>query len=98
MASAHGHGVELPAEEPPHDEPFEELIRLLKAEGHDQAAADFDFMVHRMAWTTGSEFLGEMGLKLRAYRKTRPRMSPVLKAHLKTCFRRCGLLWGWLPW
>lgn len=82
----------------PTEELFDELTRLLKVEGFDQAAVEFDFMVNHMAWTTGSEFLGELGLKLRSFRKTRPQMSPALKAHLKTCFRRCGLLWGYLPW
>ena len=80
------------------EEPFDELIRLLREGGHISASEEFDFMVNHMAWTTGSEFLGELGLKLWAFRKTGPRMSPELKKHLKTCFRRCGLLWGYLPW
>ncbi|MGE4159156.1 MAG: hypothetical protein AB7F75_08670 [Planctomycetota bacterium] len=77
---------------------FDELIRLLRLEGHEGAAREFDMMIHHMAWTTGSEWVGELGLKLRAFRKTGPRMSPALKKQFKICCRQCGLLWGWLPW
>lgn len=87
----------MAARQPDTTSKFDELIRLLRLEGHEAAAKQFDTMVNHMAWTTGSEFIGELGLKLRAFRKTRPRLSPALKMQMKVCHRHCGLLWGWLP-
>jgi hypothetical protein len=40
---------------------FDELIEQLRAAGHASTADKLNFMLHRVAWTTGSELLGELG-------------------------------------
>ena len=41
---------------------FEELIRQLQTEGHTTSAQKLDHMLHQVAWTTGSELIGALGV------------------------------------
>jgi hypothetical protein len=40
---------------------FDELIRRLRAEGHVAPADKLHRLPHEVAWTTGSELIGELG-------------------------------------
>ena len=40
------------------------LIEELRTDGHKADADELHVLMHEMAWTTGSELLGELGLKL----------------------------------
>lgn len=42
-------------------EPFEVLIRSLRVDGHQHHADFLDHLLHKVAWTTGSELIGELG-------------------------------------
>ncbi len=41
--------------------PFDELIVSLRADGLSADADRLHFMIHKVAWTTGSELVGELG-------------------------------------
>ncbi len=64
---------------------FRQLIQGLRDEGFEKAAGRLDFLLHRVAWTTGSELLGELGLAIRDFERTKPAMTSSLRATLKEC-------------
>jgi hypothetical protein len=41
--------------------PFDELIASLRDDGLGSDADRLHFMIHKVAWTTGSELIGELG-------------------------------------
>ncbi len=41
--------------------PFDELIASLRADGLSADGDRLHFMIHKVAWTTGSELIGELG-------------------------------------
>jgi hypothetical protein len=45
--------------------PFDELISCLRLDGLDTEAARLDYLIHKVAWTTGSELMGELGREMR---------------------------------
>jgi hypothetical protein len=51
---------------------FDELIEQLRAAGHASTADKLDFMLHRVAWTTGSESLGELGAEILRFQQSTP--------------------------
>ncbi len=53
------------------EERADRLIAELRKDGLDEEAQTIDTMVHRMAWTTGSEFMGELRNALQKIRKER---------------------------
>jgi hypothetical protein len=52
-------------------DPFETLAAALRREGFPEEAEALDSLLHRTAWTTGTEMLGELGLELKRIRKAR---------------------------
>ena len=40
---------------------FDEFIAALRADGLSTPAERLHFMIHKVAWTTGSELIGELG-------------------------------------
>lgn len=74
-------------------DPFEVLIERLNSEGFRETADRVDEVRHRIAWTTGTELLGELGLALQAFKRQRPRVSPELRRQLKACLRLVRRAW-----
>lgn len=72
---------------------FDDLIRQLRSEGHSQFADKLDFLLHRVAWTTGSELIGELGLALLGFEKDTPSVSSALRPHLDLCMRFVRRVW-----
>ncbi len=72
---------------------FEELIRRLRVEDHAQTANKLDFMLHRVAWTTGSELIGELGLEILAFRKRVSDISAELQHALEKCLSMVRTIW-----
>ncbi len=72
---------------------FEELIRRLRAEDHTRTANKLDFMLHRVAWTTGSELIGELGLEILAFRERVSDMSAELQHSLEKCLSIVRTIW-----
>ena len=48
--------------------PFDDLIACLRRDGLTKEADLLDQLLHKTAWTTGSELMGELGLVLRKIR------------------------------
>ena len=64
--------------------PFAALIESLQGDGSTDEARQLDVLLRQVAWTTGSEFLGEFGRAMKALKATHwHRMSDKTKA----CFR-----------
>jgi len=59
--------------EPSHPDPFESIVDHLKKDGLPDHANSFDELLHHVAWTTGTEMIGELGLEMK-------RMWPMVKA------------------
>ncbi|MEN6304939.1 MAG: hypothetical protein ABFD96_19565 [Armatimonadia bacterium] len=72
---------------PPSPAPFDDLITQARAEGHTDLADRLDDLLHHTAWTTGTELLGELGLAIRTFQRTRPRLSPGLRQLVRDCLR-----------
>ena len=70
---------------------FEALLAQLRAEGHRGWAVRLDEVLHHVAWTTGSELLGAVGLLLRELQQARPPLSRPLRQLLRACRRRTGV-------
>ena len=72
---------------------FEELIRRLRAEDHARTANKLDSMLHRVAWTTGSELVGELGLEILAFRERVTVVSAELQHALEDCLSMVRTIW-----
>ncbi len=48
--------------------PFDALIACLRRNGLTQEADSLDLLLHKTAWTTGSELMGELGLAVKKIR------------------------------
>ena len=72
---------------------FDELIRRLRVEGYDEPAKRLHALLHEVAWTTGSELLGELGLVISAFERGRPKASPDLRSLLDSCFKVVKEVW-----
>ena len=64
---------------------FDELIRRLRAEGHVAPADKLHRLLHEVAWTTGSELIGELGLAILTFQRSMPVVSPDLRRLLDSC-------------
>ena len=64
---------------------FRRLIHALYDEGFDEAAGRIDDLLNHTAWTTSSELIGELGLAIRDFERTKPVMTSSLRSSLKEC-------------
>ncbi|MGO9123056.1 MAG: carbamoyl-phosphate-synthetase [Desulfomonilaceae bacterium] len=64
---------------------FRQLIQGLRDEGFEEAAGRLDDLLNHTAWTTGSELLGELGVIIRDFERTRPQTTSSLSAIIKEC-------------
>lgn len=88
-----------PAPAPSDDDCFAALIHQLRAEGYPEDADRLHAVRYEIAWTTGTELLGELGLAILAFKRKRPRMSPTLRGHVKACLKIVRRAWpGWTFW
>jgi hypothetical protein len=73
------------------EERADRLIAELRNDGLDEEARTIDTMVHRMAWTTSSEFMGELRNALQKIRKQRRgRLSKNSKQAMSEVFALIG--------
>jgi hypothetical protein len=72
---------------------FEELISLLRAEGHGHFAKRLHVLLHEVAWTTGSELMGELGLEILKFQHGDASVSPALKELLRSCMAAVKQVW-----
>jgi hypothetical protein len=69
-------------------ERFDELIRVLRREGHVQPAARL-----QTAWTTSFELLGELDLAIVAFERSGPTISTDVRGLLDSCMSLVRRVW-----
>jgi hypothetical protein len=86
------------------DSRVQRLVAMARAAGCDAAASDLESAANGV-YTTGSEYLGEMGLALTRFRKaTRGKLSEEADRLLHECLAVVGKAWPkfrwpkWLSW
>jgi hypothetical protein len=72
---------------------FDDLIAQLRAAGHVSTADKLHFMLHRVAWTTGSELLGELGAELLRFQQTAQPVSAELDQSLRQSMEIVRKVW-----
>ena len=88
-----------PLSSTPQGSPFVLLIERLAHDGLTYEAARLDILLHRTAWTTGTEFLGAFGKEMRTMRRSvRLRASDDTKAAFKAAKRAVTKAWPWMFW
>ncbi len=72
---------------------FEQLIVALRAEGHGDVAAKLDYLLRKVAWTTGSELLGELGLEIIRFQKGHATVTAKLRRSVDSCMDTVRRVW-----
>ena len=76
---------------------FRELIQELRREHFDEVAGRVDSILNDVAWTTGSELVGELGATIRDFERAQPVVSPSLRSALERCARIVVRVWPDFP-
>jgi len=50
-------------------------------------------MLHRVAWTTGPELIGELGLEILAFQRITPEVGPELQGTISRCLNMVRQIW-----
>jgi hypothetical protein len=78
--------------------PFDELIASLRADGLDGEADRLHDLLHKTAWTTGSELVGELGREMkRLEREQGTRFSAATDAKFQAAFKMVRRVWPRFP-
>ena len=72
---------------------FEELITQLRAEGHVRTADILHHRLHVVAWTTGSELLGELGTVILQFQRSTPSISATIQQSLSRSLEMVRRVW-----
>ncbi|MDQ5979327.1 MAG: hypothetical protein QG602_2301 [Verrucomicrobiota bacterium] len=73
---------------------IDQLIAALRTDGLEEEAGTLHMLVHEMAWTTSSEFMGEIGKALQKIKSTRRgRLSATSKKAMSEVFAIVGRPW-----
>jgi hypothetical protein len=72
---------------------FDDLIAQLRAAGHTSTADRLDVMLHRVAWTIGSELLGELGAEMLQFQRNTPSVSAPLQQALSRSLGMVRRVW-----
>jgi hypothetical protein len=72
---------------------FDELIAQLRAGGHASTADKLDLMLHRVAWTTGSELLGELGVEILRLQQSTPSANTAVQQSLSRSLDMVRRVW-----
>ena len=77
---------------------FEELIVSLRADGLSDKARMLYTLLHDVAWTTGSELIGELGSEIKRIEKDSSlQMSVVTRNKIDECFQIIRRVWPDFP-
>jgi hypothetical protein len=77
---------------------FDELIVLLRDDGLFSDADRLYLLLHEVAWTTGSELVGELGQALsKIEKKESPSRSVNSAQKIEECFKMVGRVWPDFP-
>jgi hypothetical protein len=77
---------------------FDELIALLRDDGLQTEADRLYVLLHKVAWTTGSELIGELGQALKKIKKEAlPTISANSEQKVEDCFKMVYRVWPDFP-
>ena len=77
---------------------FEELIASLRADGLRDEARKLHVLCHEVAWTTGSELLGELGQEMkRIENDSSVKKSEDARKKIDECFQMVRRVWPDFP-
>ena len=76
---------------------FRELIQELRRERFNEVAGRVDSILNRVAWTTSSELVGQLGAAICDFERTEPVVSPSLRSALERCARIVDRVWPDFP-
>jgi hypothetical protein len=78
--------------------PFEELIASLRADGLGAEAERRHNLIHKVAWTSGSELIGELGQEMkRLEREHGSRLSTSTAKKIEVAFDMVRRIWPDFP-
>jgi hypothetical protein len=79
-------------------EPFEKLIVSLRNDGLLRESGLLDHMIHKVAWTTGSELIGELGKTIKEIRRTTlNKLSNESRERMKEAMEMVKQVWPDFP-
>lgn len=75
-------------------EDFDRLVGSLRLQGLDEPADSLHALLHETAWTTSSELLGELGVKIREINKQyNKELNPETKRQMRVCLSEIKKVW-----
>jgi hypothetical protein len=78
--------------------PFDELISSLREDGLGAEADHLHFLIHKVAWTTGSELVGELGQEMKKLEREHGAMlSATTRAKIEAAFDMVKRVWPGFP-
>jgi len=78
--------------------PFDELIDSLRADGLDTEAERLHYLIHKVAWTSGSELLGELGKEMKKLEREHGRgLSARTCTKMEVAFDMVARVWPDFP-
>jgi hypothetical protein len=78
--------------------PFDDFITSLRADGLSSDGDRLHFMIHKVAWTTGSELIGELGKAMKDMaREHGDSFSDGTRAKLEAAFEMVRRVWPDFP-
>ena len=79
-------------------EPFERLMVSLRADGFTKDAERLHFLIHKVAWTTGSELLGELGQEITKLRREHAdKLSTSTRDQMEEALQMVARVWPDFP-
>jgi hypothetical protein len=77
---------------------FDELIVALRADGLTRKADKLHYLLHNVAWTTGSELVGELGQELKQIEHDSSKIRSELTGEkIEQCFEMVLFVWPDFP-
>jgi hypothetical protein len=78
--------------------PFDDLIACLRRDGLTRDAEVLDQLLHKTAWTTGSELLGELGKMVKRIRVEHAKdLTELCKDHVRRSMEMVKRVWPDFP-
>ena len=79
-------------------EPFERFIVSLRDDGLVKDAERLHFLIHTVAWTTGSELLGELGQEItKLHREHGDKFSSSTRDQMEEALQMVARVWPDFP-
>ena len=78
-------------------EPFDKLIASLRNDGLIKEADLLHYLITKVAWTTGSELIGELGQTIKRIEENMSRLSDNSKENIREAMKIVKQVWPNFP-